>query len=430
MNHFKKLSHFIIYFVCIFFIPLHLLATTIIDIDNFSFPKTQVKGVRVTRFDPFAQEFTGLDYFVQPSAAPFTRNFMGLAIDGNCNVTIPVTFKLKNYIIRTSGDIKQENLDDAQPVAWKYWEIDDYKANGEEMTRTVLSFNDIAIQPGSAIMKRLNAKSKKTKPGDDFSATIHRTHATETCLFNNLTGDETNNKVERGVLGELATQLTMMRFGYSGRFSKYGTNHGFDGVFADDFSDDPDLFLTESKNKGRADGVPTIMRDELSEAKIATKLKQISDGENKSLSDDARELLVATGKEIQGFIDKEPTKIYKLAHRVKPDGTCQCLVEPFDIKQYNATKTQVLSQKSPEKDKTEAVKSLLGQVCKTEQEKATIAMGALGGTPREKLILFLNAFGVDAQQQEDFLEGLTLKGEKAQMKLKFDTEEDESTKAA
>jgi len=408
----KTLSTAFVWISLFFVNYASILAKEVIDIDVFSFPSTQTKGVRVVAFDTDAQRFTGIHYFVQPTKTVIRCSLWGMKFDSEGNVDLTKQFKLKDRILTTKGTLKVEG-EDATDVAvadedasegdeWVLKSLSDFHNNGSEVTRLVLSLKKVEIKSGAHIMASMNTHAGKVQSKKTFQATFHRGENVETETFGNLTSVGVDNNNERGNLGELATKLTMIGFGYGGHFSKYGTDNGFDGIFTD-ISGNPEMFITESKCRERADGVKTIMRDNLSEEKINFKLKRISTHTHPSLSDEARERLVATGELVREFISQSPVKIFKFAHRIKSDGTCECLVEKFDLSKYQASLLPTLSPESPTKDKVTALKGVTQQLCSSEDQKAELYMRTLVGTQEDKLRLVFGALKLDDEQQEAML---------------------------
>lgn len=398
--------------------PLNLLAVNVIDIDNFKFPKAQVKGVRCVSFDTDTQEYKRLDYFVQPTPANFESTFLGIMFDSDCNINVSATFELENFIIKTKGKITIDDLDSESSPEWVIQKVTDFTNKGDKVERNLLSHGKIKMRRGSFIMKTLNKKAGKRKGSQEFKATFHKSREEEKKPFSLLSSDSTDNKDERGILGELATHLTMLSFGYDSHYSKYGTNNGFDGVFLDD-SREPELFITESKCKERADGVEIILRDGLSEKTTVSKLHHIFNDTHKALSDEAKDLLQNTGRLIKDYISKSPNRIFKFAHRIKPDGTCQCLVDKFDLKEYNAALLPTLSPQSPDRDKVVALNGLMKQLCNSEEKKVALLLRSIGKPKKEKLKLIFGGLQIPDDQQEEIYKILDLEAKDVKKTLNF-----------
>ncbi|WP_139016883.1 hypothetical protein [Candidatus Odyssella thessalonicensis] len=400
---------------------LNIFATEIIDIDKFSFSSTQIKGVRVVCFDTDNQRFTAVNYFVQTTPAPFKWNLLDFTFDSDCNVDLSSESKLENYTLTTKGTIKikGKDLEEADVIDDEdasnldrcvIKKVSDFQNNGEESKRLILTHKKIDIRTAQHIKNKLNEYSGKIKSKGALEATFYRGKEKENKAFSNLSADVSDNNKERGTLGELATTLTMIHFGYQGHFSKYGTDNGFDGIFTDN-SDDPEMFITESKCRERADGVKTIMKDNLFEKKIADKLQRIFTYTHPTLSIQAKKRLVETATLVGNFINENPDKIFKFAHRIKPDGICECLVEKFDVSKYQASMLHTLSPQSPMKDKLLVLDNITTQLCLTEDEKAKLFISSLRGARAEKLELIFKALNIEDEKQEAMLAIITPKKE-------------------
>lgn len=398
------------------FCPQNLFAVLVIDFDTFHFPKVQQRGVRVVRFDTTTQKYQGLDYFVQTIPTLLHFQFLGIDFDSNCNVTVPTTFPLEGTIIRTKGTVEFDDLDKETPDEWVTTSTRDFTDKGKKSKYRVLSHGDIEIKQGSFIMKTLNKFSKKTKGGADFLATFHQSTTKETKLMSHLSADKTDNKNERGHLGELLVKLNMLSFGYRSYFSKYGTDNGFDGVFKDE-SVDPQSFITESKCEKREDGVKVIMRDNLSESKMCSKLQAIFNKPHTGLSGEAIERLKATGNLVKKDIETSPSKVFKFAHRVKADGSCQCLVKEFNIEAYQLHLLKDLSPQSPVQVKELAVNNLMKQMNASPEERVSLLLELTPGSSMDKLQLIFQALEIDGEKQGAIFEILEPKAKK---KLPFD----------
>ena len=249
-------------------------------------------------------------------------------------------------------------------------------------------------------MDKLNHFSRKQETENDFKVTFHIGTKTELKSFKNLSSERSVNNKERGILGELVTTLTMISMGYANKhFSKFGTDNGFDGIFIDN-STKPEMFITESKCRERADGVNSIMKDNLSEEKIFIKLNRIASYDHKALSEKARSHLGKTGELITQYINQSPERIFKFAHRVKSDGSCSCLVREFDIKAYQMLILKTPTHQSPMKDKLSALNTFTTNFCSTDEEKVKLYIRSLPGSELEKLQLIFNALEIEKSQQD------------------------------
>ncbi|MBT5390475.1 MAG: hypothetical protein HOK20_06040 [Alphaproteobacteria bacterium] len=241
--------------------------------------------------------------------------------------------------------------------------------------------------PSDYISKQMNSFSKRCPAGNDFEVEFVTGKSHESQPLSNISADQSENNDERGRIGELLTELTMLSFGYWGHYSKYGTNNGFDGVFIDN-SDDPELFLTESKCKERTDGVDVIMRDNLSENRIFEVVNSMTEGAHPKLEIGVLSALRKTGKNVSAFITDTPEKIFKFSHRIKPDGTAQCLVHPFSLEEYTKAKPSP-TKASPQDEKALFIKTQLGLVSDSKEEALRLAMSALKLSSKDVMNFFM-----------------------------------------
>ncbi|MBA4249231.1 MAG: hypothetical protein C0432_00720 [Candidatus Puniceispirillum sp.] len=139
--------------------------------------------------------------------------------------------------------------------------------------------------------------------------------------FSTIFNNQKANNDERGILGELATELSMLSFQYYCNDAKMGNNHGFDGVYIDD-SDDPEIFITESKCRSESKSASAYLKDQLS-------LNQIDDQLSKMSKHQALKVL---SKQIQKATSKG--KVFKLVHRILEGGNSQFAAQEITKKDW------------------------------------------------------------------------------------------------
>lgn len=307
-----------------------------IDVDDFSFPSSQHKGVRVSIFNTDTQAFDAIEYHSPPSTSSTRSDFLknpvplnhqcaGLKVNYNKNIEVSTTFDPNQYILRTTGHI----------IVPQNWTLTPYSLS----PYTLLHKNITSRAPEEAIEKLRNfTDSTSNPPFNVWSQYGFKT-------FANISSNTTENSNERGIIGELATTLTMMSFGYFTKYpSQNGSNQGFDGVFVDFNSDY--LILTESKCRAESETAKKYLEKEMNEKEVHSKISRLA-------------LIYPTTKQlIEEFIQNKPQNIFKFVQRIKPNGKSQWAWEPFSLEGYvNLT----LSPASSEKENVIAFKSVISR---------------------------------------------------------------------
>lgn len=334
--------HCFLIFICI---SNPLLAHIVIDVDHYyhenDIKKGVKKGVRVSVFDTDKQKYESIRYYAAASSSkdrfptgsiagdPYKDTTINLTISWDGTITVPDGVSTKGYIFRALGKI--------------------------------VHTPKIDIRPGQYILESLMKYSKQQNNGSDFTASYYKQDGTKEkdCTFSNLNPNQEKNRDERGVIGELATTLTMLSFGYKKLPSQNGSKHGFDGVFIDD-SEEPELFLTESKCWNKKETAKTTLKDSLSHQKINDRVTKTT--------------MADTKKTLENFLMDKKKKCFLFVHRIKNDGSAQCEVQEFDHAAYIATLrpkldvqaitgvTSRFAKDSPQKVKAEeALKTLTTQ---------------------------------------------------------------------
>ncbi len=387
-----------------FFISFYSSAHKCIDIDEFNFKSEGKKGLRITVFDTDLQEYEYIDYYQYPSFSEDRRtktklkfNYHKLKIFYDGTVEVPTNFDLSNYIIRSFKEFKY--LDEDSPK--EEWE--EYQQDDREVLHTAID-----IKTGNFILETLN-RFKSGAKNPSFKVFFYQTDGTEIQKsFSNIcSGKEKENRDERGRLGELATDLTFMSFGYYKHPSQNESNQGFDGVFVDK-SENPELFLTESKCRNQSLAAKKILRECLFENAIYTKLQKMSQKQTQ------------TKKRITEFLNKAPQKIFKVGYRLKINGKAQCKIEKFNNDVYQNILLATLSPDSPENEKKATLQRISRQLYASRIDFLQEAFSVAKLPQAELLTLVLEYGEVPKEKQDEVLEVLNLrKKETAKKKLNF-----------
>ncbi len=373
---------------CIMFVFLSEAAFSIrfLDFSEYDFGEGR-KGLRLVDFDIDAQTFKSIRYYKYPAESGKLANYEGFQVElrsaaggGSIKISCATAKEFQNFAVSfvetfesafPSSIMEKKELRKGYEVFWKKRE-------------------DKWIEKGSSILEALNLKSKKTTGGAAFEV-LHLSHDEATAgnwsdtkkpfsLIVEGGGEigQKKNNTERALLGELTTTLTMTWFGYKQYYSKYGAEKGIDGVFWD-ASTDPELFITEAKNRSTSFSVTKCMKTNLAESHIATALPLLTGagGESKT--------------KIEYFIEHTPEKIFKLAQKVKDDGTVQCLVKKFDKEAYYTSIGDFYKVK------------------KSDKLAMVIEAFSSGASLKEIFAAFVNVVKIDYKGEEDVTDDEILK---------------------
>ncbi|OJW51170.1 MAG: hypothetical protein BGO67_12670 [Alphaproteobacteria bacterium 41-28] len=197
---------------------------------------------------------------------------------------------------------------------------------------------------------------------------------------------ESLSNAYKGALGELATTLTMLSFGYTQHPSKYGGDNGLDGVFED--WGRKYLWLTQTKQEKKPRTAPNIMRNFLNEGKIweaIQEMKRIGTPE-----------VNLTATLINRYLRDRPQAVYKLAYRMMDKGMAQCQMCPLDIQGFPRKGPKLFN--APLKEKVKTVQVIFGGLEETPEKQLTLALNVIPLTsmPKERL-LYLVEQAYDAQ---------------------------------
>jgi len=302
-------------FVALLCLSFQAQAATFVDLNEVTFSenKQQKKILRLVLFDIENQEYSHISYYNLSSGIalspapkrqlPLDPKFAGIKVfhDGT-NGIIEVNGEQKDrYITRVPGVMIQGTIT---------------PRTSEEIRGMLSSFTGSAqTTPFKATTYVLKGDKDKEK---QFIAEDERE-------FTELSSDKNANSIERGVLGELATEMTMTSFGCTRYLSQNASNHGLDGVYT---TSDRHLFLTESKCHEARKSAEAFMGEDLNEGRIYGKLQAIVDP------------YLDTKALIEDFIAKTPQSIFKIVHRIKPNGKSQYCIQPFDLFLYKVAQPQ------------------------------------------------------------------------------------------
>jgi hypothetical protein len=107
-----------------FEIPQTCLSILAIDVDEFSFPSTAKRGIRVIQFDTDTQKFKQIDYLTvlatdRSSNSPLSyEDIPGLTFYASGNVEVEATFDLTKFMLQTKGEITLSG-NRQKPFQWK-----------------------------------------------------------------------------------------------------------------------------------------------------------------------------------------------------------------------------------------------------------------------------------------------------------------------
>ncbi len=315
-----KIIHYILS-VVIFFYPSFSKSTIFIDIDQRDL--SSAPHTRIAVFNVSKQEFLHLTYFnlTTPREASDGKEkgkakeeialigeYEGFRFSNNGDVQIPnLNDRTQKYIIRTKGNLLRD-AEDESPIR--------QESTVGDLRKIFFTSTAGSFKAGEHIHERFNTFT-------DASTTPHfkvkffsYTEVDERKFSSIVRSDKNANSIERGDIGELATEMTMISWGYQKLPSQFEGGQGFDGVFVSKHSE-PYLFLAESKCRQESVSAESYLKNTLNEAQIFERLKK-------------PELAADTKQRIQSFIKDSPDRIYKVAYRLKLTGSAQCASKPFD----------------------------------------------------------------------------------------------------
>jgi hypothetical protein len=162
--------------------------------------------------------------------------------------------------------------------------------------------------------------------------------------FASIFNTPADNNYERGVLGELATELTMLSFQYYYNNAKMEYNHGFDGVYIDK-SDKPEIFITESKCRSESKSAATYLKEQLSMHNIYTTLTKMSNSRIKSLKTLSENIT----------INVQNNNAYAMVHRILDDGRASCVFHNLMYNEWLCTKLSILSSEQDDEEYLETL---------------------------------------------------------------------------
>jgi hypothetical protein len=274
------------------------LSLLFIDISPYAFKTEGRYGLRILFFDTDAQHLRQVHYVPQqnkrtPDAVAFTHPLFDATFRGD--VTLKQPFKTHTTALRTFGKLQR---------------------SGKAQTPITPP-----EKPLGALLRRLHAPPAKAVPVVRiFYGPQARAEARS---FASISPDATTNRRERGILGELVTDLTFLAYGFVKKEAQNGSNQGLDGVFARE--GEPYLMLTESKNRQESKKATAYMKSDLSEENLLNRVNEIPD------------------RQLQAFIltrmDTTPWLVFKVVQRLKPSGAVESAVATLDEVRYFYART-------------------------------------------------------------------------------------------
>ncbi|AIK96560.1 hypothetical protein [Candidatus Odyssella acanthamoebae] len=393
----KKLRQFfweVCFYLCAFILFTEALEDIkFVDIDQFKFATTQKSGLRICVFNLKAQQYETINYYNLPATkdrkpeGELLKDFEGLRVAYNGDVIL--SSPLKGMVIRTNGRIQTEQ--------------EDFRIHVDDQERNI-------AYPG---LPPFSANKLKTHLNEQFGKGPHRqtsfnittctlpSGTSTTVTLDNISSDERENKVERGIIGELATRMTLFCCGFYEKIpSQDKCNQGIDGVYFQQDGKEGEveaLFLTESKCQNASRSPLKIMTTQLTE---------------KILYENIGRLDPVYKERVLNFIESFPKKVYKGTHRILKSGKSQWLVQPLDTKAFKA---QGLGVFSPEKEKKVFIANIASKFnspeellrvvfeyyeLESEEEKLVVFQRALSCSP-EHLLLLMEACKQQEQKPEE-----------------------------
>jgi hypothetical protein len=262
------------------------LSLLFVDIGPFSFKDMGTSGIRVVSFDTTKQLLVSLHYIPLPHKRATKRKAFEtdlFATDFEGTVTLKPGFNPKHMALRTFGTIK----------------------GGTQLS---------PLPPMCHPLKVIQQLPSRDLGTHKVSITYQTAGKPESRTFQCLSPSQSSNRKERGVIGELVTDLTFLSLGFVKINGQNLSGQGLDGIFF--HPQTGILVLTESKCRNEAKSAAKYLSDDLSEAKIVARLHEID-------APKTRELLIT-------YVDQHMAHTFKLAQRLTPKGFVESAFGPLD----------------------------------------------------------------------------------------------------
>lgn len=257
-----------------------------IDIGTFHFKGEGKHGIRIVFFDTNTQILKEAHYIPLRSKrlkqhtafqnAFFKTNFSG-------DIVLFKDFDKDKVTIRTFGCIQ----------------------GGKSLTPFV---------PSPAPLRQLKALAHLKKGNADCKIYFYTPSGKVERTFCSLSLDTSANRIERGILGELLTDITFLTLGFMKIEAQNKSNQGLDGVFL--HSNENLLVVTESKCRAEAKRAKRYLDEDLSEPKIVARVKEIPDATLKNT--------------LFHHLDTKLAGSFKLAQRLTTSGFIESAFEAID----------------------------------------------------------------------------------------------------
>ncbi len=371
-------------------IPSTLFAHLCIDVGEFDFSSsTGQKGLRISFFDTDEQSYKQIDYSPYPTTSSTRTNLLDshylnygdyfLNVIYNKNVSLQKEFNLKNYIIRTQGEI-------LLPPEWTEEKGTQVKIEGYNIL-----YDNVTEKTEKEITSLLSHFGGKAVLTPKFTVSFDQQGQWEPRSFSKINpSDIDENSRERGKIGELPTDLTMASYGcFIKYYTQNGSNHGLDGAYTN--LSNSLLILTESKCRGKD---PT--EKEILEEQQPLKLKKKSAGASASkyLEKEMNEKEINRKVDtiidhnskgfIKNFINTNPQHVLKGVHRILPTGKSQWAIEYLDNSEHLRLTT---TKKSSEQNKINVLSNTMSKLASSKEEKLRLSLQAIGITLEEAIQL-------------------------------------------
>ncbi|WP_010297628.1 hypothetical protein [Candidatus Odyssella thessalonicensis] len=342
----EKLLSYISFYLCVLLLSTEAFEEIkFVDIDQFKFTTSQRSGLRICVFNLKEQQYESITYYNLPATkgrqldGVMLDDFYGLSVTYSGDITISAP--LEGKVLRTKGRIQADHKDLTSFV------------DDEERT---IAYHALHPLPAPDLAKHLNKNfSKAPYKQTSFSITVCTlpSRTLSSVDLDTIAADRRENNAERGIIGELATRMTLFCYGFFEKIpSQDNSGQGIDGVYFQSNGKEDErqaLFLTESKCKNASASPKKILDTQLEEKVLYENIERL-DHINK--------------ERILNFIDSSPNKVFKAAHRILITGTSQWRVESFNIKDF---RVQRLGVASPEKDKKAFIATIASKFTSPEE---------------------------------------------------------------
>ena len=290
------------------------LSLLFIDVGTFSFNDVGASGVRIVSFDTQKQQLLSVHYIPNtnkraPNRKAFENELLSTNFQGH--VTLKKKINPQDVAIRTFGHLE----------------------NGQQQSPLPTHIDPLTF---------ISALPNLTHPSKTVIMAYQGNHGLENRDFSCLSPSQNSNRKERGILGELVTDLTFLSLGCVKINGQNLSNQGLDGIFW--HPKRKLLILTESKCRSESKSAQKYLEEDLSDAKIVARLREIDNQKTRTT--------------LIEYVDSHLSNTHTLAQRLTSSGFVESALGKLDPILYIYYRYPDLS-KAPKSIKDTFLKNVL-----------------------------------------------------------------------